>query len=103
MAKAVQTLKDFDSDDAALTEQLQKYFSEFDSDSNEWLDRGELRKFLTSFFQQYHIHAPLTDEFVDATFREIDTNHDNKIQPAELHAFASKFIKVLIAEFEKVM
>jgi len=38
---------------------------------------------------------------VDATFREIDQNRDNKIQPEELHAFASQFVKVLIVEFEK--
>ena len=45
---------------------------------------------------------PLTDEYVDATFREIDSNRDNKIQPNELHDFASKFVKVLIVEFTKV-
>ena len=56
---------------------------------------------MTSFFTTYHIHAPLTDEYVDATFREIDTNRDNKIQPEELHTFASRFVKVLIVEFDK--
>ena len=56
---------------------------------------------MTEFFKSYKIHAPLTDEYVDAVFREIDANHDNKIQPEELHAFASKFIGVLITEFEK--
>ena len=94
-------LQEFDNDDALLTEQLQKYFSEFDGDSNDWLDRKELRQFLTEFFTTYHIHAPLTDEYVDATFREIDANRDNKIQPEELHAFASRFVKVLIQEFQK--
>ncbi len=44
----------------------------------------ELRQFLTKFFAEYRIRAPLTDEFIDATFREIDMNHDNKIQPEEL-------------------
>ena len=44
---------------------------------------------------------PLTNEYVDATFREIDVNKDNKIQPEELHGFASKFVKVLIIEFKK--
>ena len=94
-------LQEFDGNDALLQEQLEKYFSEFDSDSNAWLDRKELRLFLTSFFDTYHIHAPLTDEYVDATFREIDANRDNKIQPEELHAFASRFVKVLIQEFTK--
>ena len=56
---------------------------------------------MTNFFQTYHIRAPITDEYVDATFREIDANKDNKIQPEELHAYASKFVKVLIIEFRK--
>ena len=97
----LERLREFDGNDQMLEEQLQKYFSEFDSDSNAWLDRKELRQFLTTFFETYHIHAPLTDEYVDATFREIDANRDNKIQPEELHAFASRFVKVLIMEFEK--
>ena len=63
------------------------------------LDRKELRQFLSTFFTTYRIRAPLTDEFIDATFREIDTNHDNSIEPNELHAFAKKFIKTLIVQF----
>ena len=94
-------LKGFDKNDSELKETIEKYFAEFDSDHNDHLDRKELRQFLISFFQQYHIHAPLTDEYVDATFREIDTNHDNKIQPEELFTFASRFVKILIVAFEQ--
>ena len=87
--KALAQLVEFSQDDAKLTGTLQKYFEEFDSDSNDHLDRKELRLFLESFFKTYHIHVPLTDEYVDATFREIDKNRDNKIQPNELHDFAA--------------
>ena len=87
--KALAQLVEFSQDDAKLTQTLQKYFEEFDSDSNDHLDRKELRLFLESFFKTYHIHVPLTDEYVDATFREIDKNRDNKIQPDELHDFAA--------------
>ena len=99
--KALGQLVEFDQDDAKLTETLKQYFTEFDSDSNDHLDRKELRLFLESFFKTYHIHVPLTDEYVDATFREIDANRDNKIQPEELHDFASRFIKVLVVAFTK--
>mmetsp|Transcript_9990 Transcript_9990/g.13575 ORF Transcript_9990/g.13575 Transcript_9990/m.13575 type:complete len:111 (-) Transcript_9990:343-675(-) len=75
-----------------LTESIQKYFTEFDEDKNGFLDQKELRHFLTLFFQQFHIHAPITDEYVDAMFRQIDTNHDNKIQPEELVNYAAKFV-----------
>ena len=79
METTLQHLREFEANDAALTEQLQTYFKEFDSDNNGGLDRKELRSFLTNFFNKYHIKAPLTDEYVDATFREIDANRDNMI------------------------
>ena len=42
---------------------------------------------------------PVTDEYVDAVFRSIDSNHDNKIQPDELINFAKVFIGSLVTEF----
>ena len=42
---------------------------------------------------------PITDEYVDAVFRSIDSNHDNKLQPEELMAFSKLFIGKLVAEF----
>ena len=82
-----------------LDEQITNYFKEYDSDENACLDRRELRLFLTQFFGQYHIRAPVTDEYVDAIFREIDANRDNKIQLEELQAFATMFVKKLIKLF----
>ena len=76
-----------------------KYFSEYDDDNNAFLDRRELRQFLNNFFGGYHIRVPITDEYVDAVFRSIDSNHDNKIQPEELTAFAKVFIGSLVTEF----
>ena len=56
-----------------------KYFQEFDKDQNGFLDRKELRNFLHEFFTSYKIHFPITDDYVDAVFREIDANKDNKV------------------------
>ena len=56
---------------------MQKYFAEFDKDANGHLDRKELREFLNQFFHSYKIHFPVTDEYVDAVFREIDVNRSN--------------------------
>ena len=75
----IQHLTDFKDVSDHLKEQVQKYFSEFDTDTNGFLDRRELRHFLNEFFKTYKIHFPVTDEYVDALFREIDTNKDNKI------------------------
>ena len=58
---------------------------------------------MTQFFAEYRIRAPLTDEFIDATFREIDANHDNKIQLEELQAFAKKSVGTLVVQFENAL
>ena len=92
-------LETFKSDKDALHEKIGKYFAEFDKDGNGFLDRKELRQFLELFFSQYHIKFPLTDEYVDAVFRDIDTNHDNKIQSEELNMFASHFVGELHTQF----
>ena len=72
------------------------YFTEFDKDANGFLDRRELRHFLQTFFTTYKIHLPVTDEYVDAVFREIDLNKDNKIQPEELEQYALHFVNQLL-------
>lgn len=79
---------------------MSRYFSEYDKDNNDGLDRRELRQFLTSFFGQYHIRLPITDEYVDAVFRQIDMNHDNIIQIDELMAFAQAYIAQLKQAFD---
>jgi Ca2+-binding EF-hand superfamily protein len=86
-----------------LNEEVQKYFSEFDKDANGWLDRKELREFLTKFFASYKIHFPVTDEYVDAVFIEIDANRDNKIQPIELQAYAMHFVNMVLPFYDAAL
>ena len=99
----LKTLNDFKTVKDHLDEQIQKYFNEFDSDKNGFLDRKELRLFLHQFFTQYKIHFPITDEYVDAVFREIDANRDNKIQPNELEQFSMHFVNQLIPQYEAAL
>jgi Ca2+-binding EF-hand superfamily protein len=94
-------LTHFKSEPATLHEEIQKFFIEFDEDKNGELDHKELRHFMQAFFKQYHIHLPLTDDFVDGVFREIDSNHDNKIQPAELEQYSINFVDQMLAELKK--
>lgn len=58
---------------------------------------------MVQFFGQYHIRAPVTDEYVDAVFREIDANRDNKIQLEELQGFATIFVKKMIKLFNAAL
>ena len=99
----LQQLKDFRDVQDHLKEQVNKYFKEFDTDSDGCLDRKNLRKFLNAFFTQYKIHFPLTDEYVDAVFREIDANKDNKIQAEELEIYAMNFVKQLVTLYEQAL
>ena len=94
-------LHTFQQNEEQLSEEVMKYFNQYDTDGNAWLDRRELRQFLVNFFGSYHIRVPITDEYVDAVFRSIDQNHDNKLQPEELLAFAKAFIGRLVTEFDQ--
>ena len=96
-------LQEFQNNEGSLTEEVMKYFQEYDDDGNQFLDRKELRQFLGNFFTRYHIKVPITDEYVDAVFRSIDKNHDNKIQPDELCDFAKVFIGKLVTVFEEAI
>lgn len=86
-------------DKALLAQEVRNSFSAYDKDQSEFLDRRELRQFLKDFFGSYHVHIPVTDEYVDGVFRSIDRNHDNKLQPEELIAFSEVFIGKLVALF----
>ncbi len=55
------------------------------------------------FFKEYKMHFPITDEYVDGVFREIDQNKDGKIQPDELKLYAKHFADILLPEYEKVL
>ncbi|CDW82598.1 calmodulin [Stylonychia lemnae] len=99
----IQQLGDFKDQQTHLQEQVGSYFQNFDKDSNGFLDRKELREFLTNFFTQYKIHFPVTDEYVDAVFREIDLNRDNKIQPNELESYALHFVNTILPHYEQAL
>ena len=96
----LEKLKDYNSNPDHLKEMLSKYFEEFDEDHNGSLDRKELRHFLIKFFATYHLHVPLTDDFVDYVFRQIDVSHDNKIQFDELLTYSHHFLTELNTAFE---
>ena len=92
LVSIISTLKDFQNEEEHLKKKVDEYFVEFDKDANGFLDRRELRHFLITFFTSFKIHLPVTDEYVDAVFREIDLNKDNKIQAEELEAYARHFV-----------
>ena len=46
----IKQLKEFDSQEAFLEEEVKVYFATYDEDHNGYLDRRELRKFLCDFF-----------------------------------------------------
>ena len=65
----MQQLNDFKNVADHLNQEVTKYFLQFDKDSSGFLDRKEMKEFLTQFFKQYKIHFPITIEYVDAVFR----------------------------------
>lgn len=85
----------FQSDPDTLKEALGQKFKEFDADSNGALDRKEIRGFLKSFFEEFQIHLPLTDEYCDAIFRTLDEDRSNSIEVEELCTYATEFMNQL--------
>lgn len=59
--------------------------------------------FLIELFKQYKLHLPLTEEFVEQTFAEMDKDNDHSISLAELHKFMDSFLKTLLAVFEDAL
>lgn len=90
-----QTISQFLAEPTVFAEQLQKYFAEHDTDNNGSLDRKEIRGFLKAFFENFQIHLPLTDEYCDAIFRNLDADRSNSIQFEELVVYATEFMNQL--------
>ena len=83
-AKVTEKLVHFKNTEGALVGAVHEYFSKYDSDGNGHIARKELRNFLIAFFEEFEIKLPITDEFVDATFRELDQDRNNAIEEEEL-------------------
>lgn len=76
LQRIVTKLQSYKDNPDTLQAQIEAYFKEFDADNSGALDRDELKNFLIAFFKQYKIRLPLTEEFVDTTFDDIDANGD---------------------------
>ena len=50
---------------------------------------------MAKFFEKFGINLPLTDEYVDATFRELDADHSNTIEKEEIMTYAKTFMASL--------
>lgn len=90
--------EDFEKNPDNLKTVVAEFFTTYDEDKSGFLDRKELRHFMEAFFKQFHVRLPLTDDFVFSVFQQIDANHDNKIEPSELQAFAQAFFGRILAE-----
>ena len=101
LENTVNTLKNLQGGN--LKEQVTKYFEEFDTDKNGHLDRAEWPEFLKKFFATYKIETPLTEEYVERAFNDIDLNKDNLVQPDELEAFTQHYVKEILPQFETAL
>ena len=84
LQRIVHKLLTFKEHPEQMKKQIADYFEEFDEDMSGGLDVRELRNFLISFFKQYKIRVPLTREFIDTTFMDIDKDGDGFVDLQEL-------------------
>jgi len=83
-----------------LNSQLEEYFKEFDADLSGYLDRAELSNLLREFFARNKLLVPITDDFVNDVFLDLDTNHNGKVEIEELINFFGPFNQTLIRMFK---
>lgn len=83
--------------------EVAKLFIEFDSNEDDSIDRRELRHFLTSLFEMFHIKSPINDDYVDYVFRQIDMNNDNSINLVEMQQYAKVFNNRLVDQAKKAL
>ena len=75
-------------------------FKEFDTDKNGVLDRKEMRTFFGKIFTEWKVMIPMSDEFLDDLFRDIDKDHSNSISPGELKLYLTKYVHFLLPAFQ---
>jgi len=54
---------------------------------------------LIAFFKQYKIRLPLTEEFIDSTFTDIDADGDGFVDMQELKNYLDSFLQTLLDIF----
>lgn len=84
LLRTVYKLQSYKDHPDRMNEQLADYFNEFDKDKSGTLDKEELRHFLIAFFKQYKIRIPISAEFIENTFHEIDDDDNGTIEIHEL-------------------
>ncbi len=70
--------------DEELHKLARKCFAKYDQDSNNVLDREELKKLLSETAVELKIEAPTSTE-IDALFKEYDVNSDNHLSEKEFY------------------
>ena len=101
LQNTVNTLKGLNGD--SLKEQVTKYFQEFDTDKNGHIDRAEWSHFLKDFFGKHKIETPLTEEYIEKAFNDIDDNKDNLVQPDELEKFTTHYVNEILPQYETAL
>ena len=58
---------------------------------------------MIAFFKQYKIRVPISEEFVDTTFDDIDADGDGKVDMDELKNYLNAFLDTLIQLFTEAL
>ena len=89
---------EFSKSAEGLAKEADEIFVAYDKDKNGVLDRKEMRNFMGNMTKEWKLVFPMTDEFLDDLFRDIDKDHSNTISKEELKVYLSKYAHVLLAK-----
>ena len=103
LLRTITKLQALNDNQDQLQEQVERYFKEFDKDQNGYLDRQELAEFLVQLFKRTKLTIPLSEEFIDTVFEDIDRNNDGRIVITELYPYFTDFLVRLVDLFETTL
>ena len=82
-------------DDAFITEVSKKYFTHYDRNGDNLLEKKELLTVMTDIAQTFFGCTPEKGA-IDFQFSKLDTDKNNRIDFAEFKAFIKDYLKMMV-------
>ena len=90
-------------DESQLKTFVKDTFEKFDVDKNDYLDKSELKNFLTMISHELKLTMNIDDTVVDTVFGKIDLDQNHKIEISELEEFMKNFVTKMAPLYVKAL
>ena len=83
------------NDDSFITQVAQKYFQFYDKNTNNSIDKKELKKIMKDIAKTFYGCEP-EKEAIEEQFKNLDKDNNNSIDFNEFKTFIKDYIKMLL-------